>query len=104
MVKIMSHVKEGFDISQYFKAPKHSKETEETSVSNAEHVLGDVDSIRLNATSKNISNHVAGYIYFKKPKHHDEFCGQLILSDEPNDAYIEILSKRNFKNPFNTLK
>ena len=43
-------MKEGFDIEQSVKIQNHSKESEENLVSAAEEVLGDVDSIKLNAT------------------------------------------------------
>ena len=48
-------MKEEFDIYQFFKAPKHSKEAKENLEADAEDVLGEVGSITLNETSKNIS-------------------------------------------------
>ena len=57
--------------------------------------LGDIDSITLNATSTNVSDHLAGY---KKLKLYDECCDQLLLSGEPNSAYIGILSTGGLKN------
>ena len=63
ILKVMSLVKEGFDIDKSVKIKDHIKESEENLLSAAEEVLGDVDSIKLNATSKSVSHHVAGYIY-----------------------------------------
>ena len=65
----------------------------------AKNFLGDIDSITLNETSTNVSDHVAGYICHKKKlKLYDECCDQLLLSGEPNSAYIEILSTGGLKN------
>ena len=61
----------------------------------AKNFLGDIDSITLNATSTNVSDHLAGY---KKLKLYDECCDQLLLSGEPNSAYIGILSTGGLKN------
>ena len=61
----------------------------------AKNFLGDIDSITLNATSTNVSDHLAGY---KKLKLYDECCDQLLLSGEPNSGYIEILSTGGLKN------
>ena len=99
ILKVMSLVKEGFDIDQSVKIKDHSKESEENLVLAAEEVLGDVDSIKLNATSKAVSDYVAGYICHKKQKLYDGCCGNLLLSDETNTAYIELLSKGGLKNP-----
>ena len=74
---------------------KHSRVAENTVLLDAKNFLGDIDSITLNATSTNVSDHLAGY---KKLKLYDEFCDQLLLSGEPNSAYIEILSTGGLKN------
>ena len=68
---------------------KHSREAENSVLLDAKNFLGDIDSITLNATSTNVSDHLAGY---KKQNFYDECCDQLLLSGEPNSAYIEILS------------
>ena len=41
---------------------KHSGEAENSVLLDAESFLGDIDSITLNETSTNVSDHVAGYI------------------------------------------
>ena len=41
---------------------KHSREAENTVLLDAKNFLGDIDSITLNATSTNVSDHLAGYI------------------------------------------
>ena len=41
---------------------KHSEEAENSVLLDAESFLGDIDSITLNETSTNVSDHVAGYI------------------------------------------
>ena len=41
---------------------KHSREAENSVLLDAENFLGDIDSITLNATSTNGSDHLAGYI------------------------------------------
>ena len=64
----------------------------------AKNFLGDIDSITLNKTSTNVSDHLAGYICHKKLKLYDECCDQLLLSGEPNSAYIGILSTGGLKN------
>lgn len=99
ILKITSLVKEGFDIDQSVKIPHHSKEDEENLASAAEEALGDVESITLNATSKTVSDHVAGYICHKKHKFYDGCCGSLLLSNEPSTAYIDVLSRGGLKNP-----
>ena len=58
-----------------------------------------MDSIKLNAKSKAVSDHVAGYICHKKQKLYDGCCGNLLLSDETNTTYIELLSKGGLNNP-----
>ena len=66
----------------------------------AKNFLGDIDSITLNETSTNVSDHLAGYICHKKKlKLYDECCDQLLLSGEPNSACIGILSTGGLKNP-----
>ena len=74
---------------------KHSRVAENTVLLGAKNFLGDIDSITLNATSTNVSDHLAGY---KKLKLYDECCDQLLLSGEPNSAYIGILSTGGLKN------
>ena len=74
---------------------KHSRVAENTVLLDTKNFLGDIDSITLNATSTNVSDHLAEY---KKPKLYDECCDQLLLSGEPNSAYIEILSTGDLKN------
>ena len=78
---------------------KHSRVAENTVLLDAKNCLGDIDSITLNATSTNVSDHLAGCICHKKLKLYDECCDQLLLSGEPNSAYIGILSKGGLKNP-----
>ena len=74
---------------------KHSRVAENTVLLDAKNFLGDIDSITLNKTSTNVSDHLAGY---KKLKLYDECCDQLLLSGEPNSAYIGILSTGGLKN------
>ena len=74
---------------------KHSREAENTVLLDAKKFLGDIDSITMNATSTNVSDHLAGY---KKLKLCDECRDQLLLSGEPNSAYIGILSTGGLKN------
>ena len=74
---------------------KHSRVAENTVLLDAKNFLGDIDSITLNATSTNVSDHLAGH---KKLKLYDECCDQLLLSGEQNSAYIEILSTGGLKN------
>ena len=74
---------------------KHSRVAENTVLLDAKNFLGDIDSITLNETSTNVSDHLAGY---KKLKLYDECCDQLLLSGKPNSAYIEILSTGGLKN------
>ena len=74
---------------------KHSREAENTVLLDAKSFLGDIDSITLNATSTNVSDHLAGY---KKLRLYDECCDQLLLSGEPNSGYIGILSTGGLKN------
>ena len=77
---------------------KHSREAENTVLLDGKNFLGDIDSITLNETSTNVSDHLAGYICHKKKlKLYDECCDQLLLSGEPNHAYIEILSTGGLK-------
>ena len=65
----------------------------------AKKFLGGIDSITMNETSTNVFDHLAGYIYvIKKLRLYDECCDQLLLSGEPNSAYIEILSTGGLKN------
>ena len=45
---------------------KHSREAENTVLLDARNFLGDIDSITLNETSTNVSDHLAGYICHKK--------------------------------------
>ena len=45
---------------------KHSREAENTVLLDAKNFLGDIDSITLNKTSTNVSDHLAGYICHKK--------------------------------------
>ena len=45
---------------------KHSREAENTVLLDAKKNLGDIDSITLNKTSTNVSDHLAGYICYKK--------------------------------------
>ena len=45
---------------------KHSREAENTVLLDAKKFLGDIDSITLNETSTNVSDHLAGYICHKK--------------------------------------
>ena len=73
---------------------KHSRVAKNTVLLDAKNFLGDIDSITLNATSTNVSDHLAGY---KKLKLYDECCDQLLLSGEPNSAYIGILSTGGLK-------
>ena len=77
---------------------KHSREAENSVLLDAKNFLGDIDSITLNETSTNVSDHLAGYICHKKLKLYDECRDQLLLSGEPNSAYIEILSTGGLKN------
>ena len=78
---------------------KHSREAENTVLLDAKKFLGDIDSITLNETSTNVSDHLAGYICHKKKiKLYDECCDQLLLSGEPKSAYIGILSTGGLKN------
>ena len=63
----------------------------------AKNFLGDIDSITLNETSTNVSDHLAGYICHKKLKLYDECCDQLLLSGEPNSAYIDTFHGRSEK-------
>ena len=74
---------------------KHSRVAENTVLLDCKNFLGDIDSITLNETSTNVSDHLVGY---KKLKLYDECCDQLLLSGEPNSAYIEILSTGGLKN------
>ena len=74
---------------------KHSREAENSVLLDAKNFLGDIDSITLNETSTNVSDHLAGY---KKLKLYDECRDQLLLSGEPNSAYIGILSTGSLKN------
>ena len=78
---------------------KHSREAENSVLLDAKkNFLGDIDSITLNKTSTNVSDHLAGYICHKKLKFYNECCDQLLLSGEPNSAYIGILSTGGLKN------
>ena len=77
---------------------KHSREAENSVLLDAKNILGDIDSITLNETSTNLFDHLAGYICHKKLKLYNECCDQLLLSDEPNSAYIGILSTGGLKN------
>ena len=77
---------------------KHSREAENSVLLDAKNFLGDIDSITLNETSTNVSDHLAGYICHKKLKLYDECRDQLLLSGEPNSAFIEILSTGGLKN------
>lgn len=99
ILKIKTLVKEGFDLSQSFKVPKPTEEAEENLISVAEQVLGDVDSIQLNDTSKSVSDNIAGYIAHKKEKLYDGCCGTLLLCDERKSEYIEKLSRGGLKKP-----
>ena len=45
---------------------KHSREAENSVLLDAKNFLGDIDSITLNETSTNVSDHLAGYICHKK--------------------------------------
>ena len=76
---------------------KHSRVAENTVLLDAKNFFGDIDSITLNATSTNVSDHLAGY---KKLKLYDECCDQLLLSGEPKSAYIGILSTGGLKKSF----
>ena len=76
----------------------HSREAENTVLLDAKKFLGDIDSITLNETSTNVSDHLAGYICHKKIKLYDECCYQILLSGEPKSAYIGILSTGGLKN------
>ena len=65
----------------------------------AKNFLGDIDSITLNETSTNVSDHLAGYICHKKKlKLYDKCCDQLLFYGEPNSGYIGILSTGGLKN------
>ena len=63
---------------------KHSGEAENSVLLDAESFLGDIDSITLNETSTNVSDHVAGYIEkiktIKKLKLYGECCDQIFLN------------------------
>ena len=74
---------------------KHSREAENSVLLDAKNFLGDIDSITLNVSSTNVSDHLAEY---KKLKLYNECCDQLLLSGDPNSAYIGILSKGGLKN------
>ena len=78
---------------------KHSREAENTVLLDAKNFLGDINLITLNETSTNVSDHLAGYIVVKELKLCDECCDQLLLSGEPNSAYIGILSTGGLNNP-----
>ena len=68
-------------------------------VSVVEQVLGDVDSIQLNDTSKSGFDNIAGYIAHKKEKFYDRCCGTHLLCDERKSDYIEKLSRGGLKKP-----
>ena len=77
---------------------KHSREAENSVLLDAKSFLGDIDSINLNETSTNVSDHLAGYSCHKKLKLYNECCDQLLLSGEPNSACIGIFSTGGLKN------
>ena len=77
---------------------KHSRVAENSVLLDAKKFLGDIDSITLNETSTNVSDHLAGYTCHKKLKLYDKCRDQLLLSGEPNSAYILILSTGGLKN------
>ena len=99
ILKIMSLVKGWFGINKSIRQnSKHSWGAENGLLLDGESFLGDVDSITLNKTATNESDHVAGYNK-EKLKLFEGCCDQLFLSyEKPNRSYIGKISTAGLKN------
>ena len=66
IIKIQSLVQEGFDIDEYVKVTQEQNDDDfNRLLQSVQSVVKDADSIRLNDDSRDISNHVAGYVAHK---------------------------------------
>lgn len=95
ILKIKSLVKEGFDIVSDIKMVEDSSKSGEELLRAVEEELGDVDAIKLDESSRKVSDHVAGYFVRKT---HDIFhpcCGKNLKGEKENSnsEYINILSR-----------
>ena len=100
ILKIKSLVKAGFDITEDLKINNDYSEERNTLLINAESVIKDENSLKLDESSKDISNYVAGYIAHKSSKAYQNCCGNRMISNSqelPSASFTSILSRGGLK-------
>ena len=81
-----------------FKIDKNYESLLRVLESEADMLIRDANSLTLGTKSKEISNHVAGYVAYKLEKFVDGCCGKRLLSENSEgDAYHSELSRGGLK-------
>ena len=102
ILKIQSLVKEGFEIDNSLKEKLDGSEDVNTLLQQVKEVMKDENSIKLNESSRDISNHIAGYIAHKAAKSYNNCCGEAFTSSSEEDgscSYTSLLSRGGLVNP-----
>ena len=104
IIRIKTLIKQGCEIDSSVKISNNYDEMTEKLKIDVEAELGQVESIKLNEESRKISDYVAGYIAFKTESFYENCCASNLLDEQPNSAYIGLLSRGGLKNPSMSLK
>ena len=98
ILKIKSLIREGFDIDEKVKIDENYEGPLQILEDELELLIRDASHLALCAKSKEVSNHVAGYIAYKLEKYVDKCCGKRLLNeDSEGDAYHLELSRGGLK-------
>jgi hypothetical protein len=94
ILKIKSLLREGFDINEDVKLDyDYEKELKDLEI-DIRRRIGDASHVSLSEKTKNVSNHVAGYVARQLRKFVNECCGQRLLKDGgEGDAYHKEISR-----------
>ena len=101
ILKIKALIDEGFDFTPEFKSADYSHDEVELFLTAVEHRISCVDSLSLSPESREVSDHVAGYIVAKV----EEKCGTCCMEElekkgnSSSKAYIGLLSRGGLRIP-----
>ena len=104
IVKIKSLIKEGIDIDESVR-PKETIANESEFISSVKATLDGINMSTLTDDTKQVVNHVAGYIAKKAAKSCNDCCEHQLLYEGPSNSngYIAMLSRGGLKKPFRNL-
>lgn len=88
ILKVKSLIKEGFDIKEFLTTNEHDSEDKSNMLKDVECKIKDVESLQLNESSRDVSNHIAGYIAHKARNAVAKCCGNDFISTDGEQGNV----------------